>query len=117
MGRVKKLRSLRGVSTTPVKPNRRILKWSASVFFIASWLVPVIPVNYSFEPLSSYISEFIRCLRAGYFFTATGYFLLLVVLACITFLLAVSLGWLVQRVMLFARPVQAKQKDDDEIAS
>jgi len=105
------------MSTTSSKPDRRIVKWSASVFFIASWLVPVIPVNYRFEPLWSYIAEFVRCLREGYFTTATAYFLLLIVLGCITFLLSISLGWLVQRAILFLRPAQTKKKDEHETAA
>jgi ABC-type uncharacterized transport system YnjBCD permease subunit len=92
------------MSDTPIKADHRILKWSASVLFIACWLVPVIPVNYKLQPLWPYISEFIGQLRAGYFFGAAGYAVLLILLASITFLLSVSLGWLVERgVRLFRR--------------
>src|SRR5437773_11207813 len=105
------------MSATPSKLDRRILMWSAAVFFIASWLAPVIPVNYSLEPLWSYISEFVRCIREGYYFTATGYCVLLIFLACVTFLLSTSLGWLVQRVILFVRGRPPEKKDDHEISA
>ena len=94
------------MSATPTKSDRRILKWSASVFFIACWLVPVIPVNYELQPLWRYISEFIGQLRDGYFFGAAGYAVLLILLASIAFLLSMFLGWLVERGVQFFRRTQ-----------
>ena len=100
------------MSATPSKKERRILKWSAAAVFLACWVVPVIPVNYEFQPLSAQISEFLRCLREGYYFTATGYALLLIFIASIAFLLSVSLGFGVERaVRFFQRP----KKDDREV--
>ena len=104
------------MSATPAKPARRIMKWSASVFFIGCWLVPVIPVNYELHPLWSFVSEFINRLRGGHFFAATGYAVLLICLACAAFLLSVSLGWLVERAAQFVRRKQP-EKSDDEIAA
>lgn len=94
---------LGSMSATPTKRDRRILKWSASVFFITCWFIPVIPVNYELQPLWSYISEFIGRLREGYFFAATGYAVLLIFLASVVFLLSVTLGWLVESVILLLR--------------
>ena len=96
--------------TTPSKPERRILKWSAAVLFVASWLVPIIPVNNSWGPLCSYIGIFVRCLVERQWFAAAGYCVVLVLFASVTFLVAVILGWLVQRAILLVR---GRQKKDD----
>ena len=101
------------MSATPTKKDHRVLKWSASVFFIACWLVPVIPRNYELYPLWPYITEFIGQLRDGYLFGAAGYAVLLILLASIAFLLSVSLGWLVERSLQFVRRKQPEKNDDE----
>jgi hypothetical protein len=77
------------MSATPIKKDHRVLKWSASSFFLAFWLVPVIPRNYELYPLWPYITEFIGQLRHGYLFGAAGYAVLLILFASIAFLLRI----------------------------
>ena len=115
VGRVAELGSLGGMNTTPLKPDRRILKWSAAVFFVALWLVPIIPVNNGWGPLCFYIGVFIGRLVEGYFFAAAGYCVVLILFASVTFLVSVTLGWLVERAILFVRA--RRKKDDHEIAA
>jgi hypothetical protein len=101
------------MTATPTKKDHRLLKWSASVFFIACWLVPVFPRNYELQPLWPYITEFIGQLRNGYLFGAAGYAVLLILFASIAFLLSVSLGWLVARSVQFVRRKQPEDSDDE----
>ena len=91
------------MSAPKPKPRRPILKWSASVFFIVLWLIPIIPVDNGWGPLCFFIGVFIGRLRDGYFFAATGYFVVLMLFASVTFLVSVTLGWLVERAILLRR--------------
>jgi hypothetical protein len=71
-------------------------------------------VNNGWGPLCAYVGIFVQCLADGQLFRAAGYCVVLVLFASVTFLVAVFLGWLVQRVYCF---FWSRQKDEHEVVA
>src|SRR5437764_12401335 len=95
---------------TPKKPKRRILWCSTLISFVAAWVVPLYPVNNSWQPLYSRSAEIFHRLAEGYFFAAAGYCVEAMLFAAVIFLISVTLGWLVEPLLLFVR---SRTKKDD----
>ena len=97
------------------KTKRQVLWWSTLIFFVSCWVVPLRPVNGEWEPWYSYFSSFFERLADRDLFDLAGMAVIAAFLAAPAFLVAVTLGWLVERAVLFAR--SRAKRDDHDIAA
>ena len=92
------------------KTKRPVLWWSTLIFFVACWVIPLCPVNGEWEPVYDYFSWFFKRPADRDLFDFAGLGVMVAFFAALAFLVAVTLGWLVERAVLF---IQSKAKRDD----
>jgi hypothetical protein len=103
---------LLGGMNSSAKTKRPVLWWSTLIFFVTCWVIPIRPVNGEWEPMYSYFSGFFDRPTDRDLFDFAGLGVMVAFIAAPAFLVAVTLGWLVERAVLFVRS-RGKRGDHD----